>query len=260
MRALTFSRRRPLRILERNGVAYRRMWPVFLTGLLEPVFFLASIGIGVGGLVGKLPTAGGHFVSYQSYVGPGLLAVSAMNGSVLDTTFNFFVKYKYAHTYDAILATPLGVRDIAVGEVLWALVRGTFYSAVFLAVMAIARVTTSWWALLALPGACLIGFGFAGGGLAATTWMRSFLDFDFVNLVIIPSFLFSATFFPLSSYPGYLSLVVRLTPLYQGVAFERSACLGQLNWTMTGHAAYLAAMGLIGVNVATRRLGGLLQP
>jgi lipooligosaccharide transport system permease protein len=258
--ALVVSRRRPLRILERNGLAYRRMWPVFLTGLLEPVFFLASIGIGVGGLVGKLPSDGGRLVSYQSFVGPGLLAVSAMNGSVLDTTFNFFVKYKYAHTYDAMLATPLGVRDIAVGEVMWALVRGTFYSGAFLAVMGIGRITTSWWALLALPGACLIAFAFAGAGLAATTWMRSFMDFDFVNLVIIPSFLFSATFFPLSSYPGYLSFVVRLTPLYQGVAFERSACLGQLSWVMAAHALYLGALGLVGLGVATHRLGRLLQP
>jgi lipooligosaccharide transport system permease protein len=227
---------------------------------LEPIFFLASIGIGVGGLVGRLPTGGGHFIAYKSYVGPGLLAVSAMNGSVLDTTFNFFVKYKYAHTYDAMLATPLGVRDIAIGEVLWALMRGTTYSGVFLLVMGAGGITTSWWAMLALPGACLISFAFAGAGLAATTWMRSFLDFDYVNLVIIPSFLFSATFFPLSSYPRALAFVVRLTPLYQGVAFERSACLGHLNWVMVAHAVYLTAMGWIGVKVAGRRLGRLLQP
>ena len=252
--------RRPVRVVERNGLAYRRMWPIFLSGFLEPIFFLVSIGLGVGGLVGRLPGPGGHLVPYRSYVGPGLLAVSAMNGSVLDTTFNFFVKYKYAHTYDAMLATPLGVGDVARGEVLWAVLRGSAYSGVFLLLMIGGGVSTSWAALLALPGACLIAFAFAGAGLAATTWMRSFLDFDFVNLVIIPSFLFSATFFPLSSYPAYLAAVVRLTPLYQGVAFERSACLGRLDWVMAAHAAYLLAMGVIGVLVASRRLGRLLQP
>ena len=251
--------RRPLRIIERNALAYRRMWYVFLTGFAEPLLFLLSIGIGVGNLVGRIPI-GAHTVDYRTFVAPGLLAAAAMNGSVFDTTFNFFVKYKYAHTYDAMLATPLGVGDVTRGEIGWALLRGSIYSAAFLVTMAALGLAPSWWSIIGLPGAALIGFAFAGAGLAATTFMRSWVDFDFVNLAILPSFLFSATFFPLSRYPTALAWVVRATPLYQGVAFERAACLGALNWAMLGHVVYLAAMGFAGVRVSTARLSRLLQP
>ena len=108
--------------------------------------------------------------------------------------------------------------------------------------------------------AVLIGFAFAGAGLGATTYMRSFVDFDFVNLAIIPMFLFSATFFPLSQYPDGLQWVVRCTPLYQGVALERGLVFGELSWTMLLNAAYLVVMGLVGLRVASRRLARKLQP
>jgi lipooligosaccharide transport system permease protein len=252
-------RRRALRLVERNAVAQRRQWYLFLTGFLEPVLYLLSIGIGVGKLVGKLP-AGGHLVDYQEFVAPGLLAASAMNGAVFDTTFMFFIKFKYAHTYDAALATPIGVGDVARGEVAWTLARGTIYSAAFLGAMIALGLTPSWWALLAIPAATLIAFGFAGAGLAGTTWMRSWVDFDFVNLAIIPMFLFSATFFPLSRYPGALGWLVRATPLYQGVALERALVLGTPSWATVGHALYLAVIGGAGVRLATRRLTRLLPP
>ncbi len=167
---------------------------------------------------------------------------------------------KYAHTYDGVLATPLSPRDVATGEITWALLRGAVYSAAFLLTMLAFGDLRSGWSLLALPGAVLIGFGFAGVGLAATTFMRSFVDFDYVNMAMIPLFLFSATFFPLVRYPAGLQAVVRFTPLYQGVVLERSLVIGDLHLTLLLHAAYLAAMGLIGLRVASRRIGLLLQP
>jgi len=256
---LTVWRRHPWRLVERNALAYRRMWYIFLSGFAEPLFFLLSIGVGVGKLVGDLEI-GGQTVSYQAFVAPGLMAIAAMQGSLLDTTFNFFAKMKYAHTYDAVLATPLGTRDVAIGEVTWALLRGSVYSAAFLIAMFIFGDLESWWSLLMLPAAVLIGFGFAGVGLGATTFMRSFVDFDYVNMAIIPLFLFSATFFPLSQYPAGLQAIIRVTPLYQGVALERSLAVGDLHWTMLLNAAYLALMGWAGLRVATRRIGRLLQP
>ncbi len=252
-------RRRPWRLVERNTLAYRRMWYIFLSGFFEPILFLLSIGIGVGNLVGDLHV-GAQVVSYREFVAPGLLAIAAMNGSVLDTTFNFFVKYKYAHTYDAVLATPLGTADVARGEVTWALLRGALYSGVFLLTIVAFGDARSWWALLALPGAVLIAFGFAGLGLAGTTFMRSWVDFEYVNLFLIPLFLFSATFFPLDRYPAGLQAIIRLTPLYQGVALERSFVLGDLHWTLIANAVYLAVMGAVGTRVAARRIGLLLQP
>ena len=253
------ARQRPWRLVERNVLAYRRMWFVFLSGFAEPLLFMLSIGIGVGELVGDL-TVGGQVVDYQAFVAPGLLAVAAMNGAALDTTFNFFVKYKYSHTYDAVLATPVGVADVAVGEVLWALMRGAVYSTGFLITMLFFGVVESGWAVLAVPAAVLIGFGFAGAGLACTTFMRSFMDFDYVNLALVPLFLFSATFFPLTQYPAGLQTIIRLTPLYQGVVLERSLVFGEIDWTLLVHAAYLLAMGWIGVRVASKRIGVLLQP
>ena len=253
------GRQRPWRLVERNVVAYRRTWPIFLSGFLEPILFLLSIGIGVGALVGDLPV-GPLVVSYKVFVAPGLLASAAMNGALLDTTFNFFVKFKYSHTYDAILATPVGTGDVATGEVVWALMRGAIYSTAFLVTMLFFGLVLSWWALLAVPAAVLIGFGFAGAGLAASTFMRSWVDFDYVSLALVPMFLFSATFFPIDRYPAGLQAVIRLTPLYQGVVLERSLVVGNMHWSLLANAAYLAIMGAVGLRIAARRIGRLLQP
>jgi lipooligosaccharide transport system permease protein len=246
-------------VIERNVLAYRRMWVVFVSGFAEPLLYLLSIGIGVGDLVGDLEAAG-RTVPYETFVAPGLLATAAMNGAVFDMMFNFFFKYKYARTFDAMLATPLGTTDIALGEMGWALLRGTLYATVFLATMTALGLVESPWGVLCVPGAMLIGFAFAGAGMAATTWMRSFVDFDYVNLAIVPLFLFSATFFPLARYPAALEWLIRVTPLYHGVALERGLALGDVQWTLLVHAAYLAVMGVAGVRIAGNRLTRLLQP
>ncbi|HET9729499.1 MAG TPA: ABC transporter permease [Acidimicrobiia bacterium] len=247
------------RLVERNALAYRRQWYIFASGFAEPVLFLLSIGIGVGKLVGDVHV-GSQVVSYRAFVAPGLMATAAMNGSVLDTTFNFFIKYKYMRTYDAILATPVKAFDVAAGEVTWALLRGAIYAVAFLATIAAFGNVESWWALLAVPVAVLIGFAFAGTGLAATTFMRSFVDFDYVAVALNPMFLFSTTFFPLTRYPVALQVLVRCTPLYQGVVLERALLLGDVHWTLLVHVAYLAVMGAVSVRVASRRIGRLLQP
>jgi lipooligosaccharide transport system permease protein len=246
-------------VIERNVFAYRRLWGIFLTGFAEPLLFLGSIGIGVGSLVGGVKYAGGT-VPYDQFVAPGLLAAAAMNGAVFDTTFNFFFKYKYAKTFDAMLSTPLGPTDIARGELGWAMLRGTIYSGAFLVFMAILGLTSSPWAILCLPGAMLIGFAFAGLGMAATTFMRSFVDFDYVNLALLPLFLFSGTFFPLSQYPPVLQVIVQCTPLYQGVALERALAFGNIEWTLLVHVLYLGVLGLAGLRIAGHRLAHLLQP
>jgi lipooligosaccharide transport system permease protein len=248
-----------VRVIERDVLAYRRQWVIFLSGFGEPLFYLLSIGVGVGHLVGTVQT-GGQTVDYESFVAPGMLAAAAMNGAVFDTTFNFFYKIKYARSFDAMLNTPLGTKDVAVGELSWALLRGSIYAAAFLVTMVALGLVESPWGVLGLPAAMLIGFGFAGLGMAATTWMRSFVDFDYVNAAVIVLFLFSATFFPLSRYPTALEWVVQATPLYQGVALQRGLTLGLLDWTMLLHAAYLATIGVVGVRVAGSRLRLLLQP
>ena len=254
-----FAGRRAPRILERKLMVYRRLWVHFLTGFFEPVFYLLSIRVGIGKLVGDV-SFNGHAISYAAFVAPALLAASAMNGAVFDSTFGVFFNLKYAKTYDAILATPLGVEDVAVGEIAWALLRGFMYATAFLVVMAVMGLVGSWWAILALPGATLIGFAFGAVGMAGTSYMRSWLDFEFVQLSILPLFLFSATFYPLSTYPRALQIVVQCTPLYQGVAIERALTTGAVGPDILVHVLYLSVMGLVGLRVASRRMHVLLQP
>jgi lipooligosaccharide transport system permease protein len=246
------------RVIERNYLVYRRGWPVFLTGMLEPILYLLSIGIGVGGLVGHFTLSDGTRVGYVEFVAPAMLASSAMNGALFDATYNIFFKMKYAKLYDAMLATPLQPMDIARGEIIWALLRGACYSAVFIVVMLGMGLVGSWWMLLALPTTLLVGYAFAGAGMALTTWMRSWQDFEFVQLAIMPMFLFSATFYPISTYPGVIGWVVRCTPLYQGVSLLRGMALGTVGWESLVSVAYLGAMGSVGLLVAGRRVGALL--
>jgi lipooligosaccharide transport system permease protein len=245
-------------MVERNVTAFRHGWIAMVTGFAEPVFYLFSLGIGIGALVRTVVTDSGLEVSYPQFVAPALLAASAMNGAIFDSTFNVFFKLKYAKLYDAVLATPMGPRDIAVGEVCWSLIRGGLYSAAFLVVAVLAGAVKSWWAVLGVPAAIFIGFAFAALGMFATTFMRSWVDFDYVTLAIQPMFLFSATFFPLSTYPEALQWLVRCTPLYHGVALERALLLGDMGWGVLWHVLYLLVLGLVGVVGAARRLEKLL--
>ena len=149
-----------------------------------------------------------------------------MNGAIYDSTFNVFFKLKYAKTYDAILSTPVGVGDVALGEIGWALIRGGIYAAAFLVVMVALGMVLSPWAVLAFPAALLVGFAFGAAGMAATSFMRTWQDFDLVQLVILPLFLFSATFYPITTYPEPIQALVQLTPLYHGVDLIRGLTTG----------------------------------
>ncbi len=132
------------------------------------------------------------------------------------------------------------------------------YAIGFMVVMALMGLITSPLALAAIPAAVLIGFSFGAAGMAATTYMRSWQDFDLVSLVTLPLFLFSATFYPLSVYPPVLQTVARLSPLYHGVELIRGLTLAQPDITMVGHVAFLLGLGTIGAFVTSRRLGTLL--
>jgi lipooligosaccharide transport system permease protein len=244
--------------VQRNLLVARRSWLIYVSGFVEPLFYLLSIGVGIGGLVGQVVTNSGTAVGYTQFVAPGLMASAAMNGAVYDAVFNIFFKLRYAKLYDAVLATPLSAPDAAVGETMFALLRGAAYSAAFLLAMALLGLTPSWWALLTLPATVLIGFAFAAVGLAATTFLRGWQDFEFVQLALLPLFLFSTTFYPLSTYPGPLRTLVSCTPLYHGIELVRGVTTGDVGWGMLGHAAYLAVLGLVGLSIGARRLSGLL--
>jgi len=246
-------------LVERNLLVYRRIWLLIVSGFFEPVFYLFSLGIGIGALVGTVAGPDGQPIDYTTFVAPALLASSAMNGAIYDSTMNVFFKLKFAHTYDAMLATPLEPADVAVGEITWAQLRGTLYSAAFLLVMLVMGLIGSWWAVLALPATILIGLAFAAVGMACTSYMRSWQDFEFVQLAILPMFLFSTTFYPLSVYPRPLQLVVQVTPLYHGIELIRPLTTGAgIGVGLIGHALYFVVLAAIGLTVTARRLERLL--
>ena len=245
------------RLVYRNVVVGRRSWLLVVSGFFEPVFFLLGIGIGVGSLVGDVSYQGA-LVPYAEFVAPAMLAASAMNGAVYESTINVFAKLKWGKTYEGILATPLGVRDVALGELIYALMRGGIYAAGFVVVMLAMGLVASWWAILAIPAAVLVGAAFAAVGLIGVTFMRSWADFSLIELVTLPLFLFSATFVPLSDYPPAAQWIVPLTPMYHGVELLRALTLGTVSWATLVHVAYLTAMTLIGLAIADRRLERLL--
>jgi lipooligosaccharide transport system permease protein len=243
-------------MVERNIVAYRRQWLILLSGFFEPLFYLLSMRVGLGNLIGAVKV-GGREVRYDQFVAPALMAASAMNGAVYDSTMNVFHKLKWARIYDAALATPMSAGDVALGEITWALIRGQIYAIGFLGVMWGLGLVGSPWVIVALPFCALIGLAFASLGFAVTTFMRGFSDFEFVPTATMPMFLFSATFFPLSSY-GSWAWVVQLSPLYHGVALVRAANAGVFTWASLGHVVVLLAIAALGMAVAARRLGTLL--
>ena len=244
-------------LVVRSAIAYRDAKWLFVTGFLEPVLYLFSIGIGVGRLIESFEV-NGRVVSYAAFVAPGMLAASAMTGAIIDATYNVFFKLRYMKVYDQMLATPLTTGDVARGEVAWSLLRGGAYSAAFLGVMAAMGLVSSWWAVLALPAALLIAFTFAAVGMAATTYMRSWQDFDKITLLQLPMFLFSATFFPVTAYDPVLRWLVEATPLYRGVVLCRELTTGAVGTASLVSVVYLAGFGLLGLLVVRRRLDRLL--
>jgi lipooligosaccharide transport system permease protein len=254
---------RPTHVVERNMLVYRRSFMVIFSGFFEPLFYLLSMGFGVGSLIGNVTLDNGHSVPYAVFVAPALLASSSMNGAIFETSNNFFYKLKYAKLYDAVISTPMSLADVAMGEIMWALMRGSLYAVGFLAVIAVIGLTglgllSSPLGLLAFPAAMVVGFGFAGAGMAVTTFVRRWQDFDYVQLLIMPMFLFSGTFYPISAYPAALQGVIELTPLYRGVHMLRALTTWTPDATLLLDVAYLVALGLLGLAITSRRLQKLL--
>jgi lipooligosaccharide transport system permease protein len=249
--------RRPQRLLERQWIINRRGggWMVLVSGFFEPLFYLLSIRLGFGGLIGDV-TDGGRVIPYAEFVGPALFASSAMNGAIYEST-NVFFKLKYEKTYDAVLATPMTSGDVALGEMLYSAFRGVIYSVAFLLTMWALGMVASPWALAMIPVAVVISLAFSAVTIAATTYMRTWADFEYVPSITLPMFLFSATFYPVAAY-GQWSWLVQLSPLYHGVVVVRGLNQGDLSWVYLAHLSVLAAMFVFGLTMTARRIDHLL--
>ena len=246
-------------IMERAYIAFKSStWMIVVSGFVEPVLFLLSFGYGLKDLVGDI-TVAGQPIGYVAFITPALLATSAMNGAIYDSTMNVYFKLKHDRIYHGMLATSLGPMDVALGEISWALLRGLSYAIGFMAIVTPLGLIPSMWGILAIPAAVLIAFGFASFGMAVTSYMKSWQQLEIVNVVLLPMFLFSGSFYPLSVFPEWLQTVIRLFPLAHAIDLARGLTLGNISWALLGHAMYFVVMIVVGLFFTTKRLDALFM-
>lgn len=229
-------------------------WLILVSGFFEPVLYLISMGVGLGPIVGTVAGPGGQEISYAAYIAPALLAVSAMNGAVYDSTWNVFFKMNFAKLYQGMLYTSLGPLDVAIGEIFLALLRGLLYATGFTAVMAVMGLITTPWAILVIPASVLIAFGFASFGMGITSFMKTFQQMDWINFFMLPMFLFSATFYPITVYPQYIQWLIQAMPLWHGVELLRQISIGSFSPATAVHIGYYLVMIALGITLTTGRL------
>jgi lipooligosaccharide transport system permease protein len=250
---------RPYVMIQRAFLAFKRSsWFVVLSGFVEPVLYLASFGYGLSSLVGPMNSSG-QSISYAAFIAPGLLATSAMNGAIYDSTFNVFFKMHHGKVYNAMLATSLGPLDVAMGEIGWALLRGLTYAIGFMAVVAPFGLIPSIWGLLAIPAAVLIAFGFASVGMGVTSYLKDFQQLEWVNFVMLPMFLFSGTLYSTDAFPRIIQIIIEALPLAQAISLVRDLTLGHVHLGTLWHVLYFSVMIIAGLVFTTRRLRNLFQ-
>jgi len=247
-------------VLERSLLALKSStWFIVFSGFVEPVFYLLAFGYGIGNLIGVVTAADGTVVSYAAFIAPALLATSAMNGAIYDSTWNVFFKMHHAKLYQGMLSTSMGPLDVALGEIGWALLRGLAYAIGFFAIAAPLGLVLSPWGFLAIPAAVLIAFGFASVGMGITSYLKNFQQLAWVNFIVLPMFMFSGTFYPLSVYPESIQLVIQLLPLWHAVELIRGITLGVFSLSMLSHVAYFLVMIVAGLLFTTIRLRSLFM-
>jgi lipooligosaccharide transport system permease protein len=251
MIATRWTLRRTGALIERNLLILRHTYTPLLSSVVEPTLYLLSIGLGVGVLVGKVP---GVNVRYAGFVAPAILATTAMNAAFNQTTFLVFSRLREDHTYDAIVPTPLSTTDIALGEVLSAMILAVLSTVGFVLVMLVLGLAISPGLVLAIPGSIVVGYAFGAAGLAVTTYLRDWSDFQLIQLVMLPMFLFATTFYPVSVYPSWARPLVEILPLYQCIQLLREPALGVFNWDIVVAIAYLIVFGSLALALGTRRL------
>jgi lipooligosaccharide transport system permease protein len=247
--------RNALAVVSRGLMAAKSStWLILVSGFFEPVLYLIAMGVGLGSIVGSVQGPGGQVISYAAYIAPALLAVSAMNGAVYDSTWNVFFKMNFAKLYQGMLYTSLGPLDVAIGEIFLALLRGFLYATGFTAVMGVMGLITTPWALLMVPASVLIAFGFASFGMGITSFMKTFQQMDWINFFMLPMFLFSATFYPLSVYPQAIQWLIQAMPLWHGVELLRQISIGSFSPATAVHVGYYLVMIVLGITLTTGRL------
>ena len=245
-------------VLERGYFALKSStWMVVASGFVEPLIYLVAFGYGIGQFIEGTVDGNGNPISYAQFIAPALLATSAMNGAIYDSTWNVFFKMHFGRIYNGMLSTSLGTLDVALGEISWALLRGLAYAIGFMAIVTPLGLVPSGWGLLAIPASVLVAFGFAAVGMGITSYLKHRQQMQYIQLVMLPMFLFSGTFFPLNIYPEPVQWMIQALPLWQAIELIRGLTLGIMNVAMLGHALYFVLMIIGGLYFTTRRLTAL---
>ena len=237
------------RVLEHRLLLYRRTWRASVfNSFLAPVLFLGAMGIGLGGFVDQSGSTALGGVPYLAFLAPGLLAAGAMQTAAGEASYPIMAAIAWVRQFPAMLATPIRVRDIVIGQVAWFAVRLFLVAAIFVGVVVALGAAQSAAVVLAVPAAILTGLAFATPIAAFAATLRDGAEFSLLfRFVITPLFLFSGTFFPLSQLPEFIRPVAYLTPLYHGVALTRGLALGDLLPVDAAiHVGYLAALAIVG--------------
>ena len=226
-------------------VYLRTWWTNFLPPLLEPILYLVAFGGGMGGMIGNVLWSG-RTVSYIAFLAPGLISVGVMFWAIFETLYGSFVRMYYQKTFDAIIATPLSLEDVIVGEILWGATKSVLVAALMMVVIAALGLLKFPEALLVLPFSFLSGLMFAAMGMCFTAVCPTIDTFNLpIFAVVFPMFLFSGTFFPLETLPGWAQLLAGALPLTYTSFFVRSVCFGQSGSHLWGPVLYTAALGTV---------------
>ncbi|MEJ5365825.1 MAG: ABC transporter permease [Desulfosoma sp.] len=244
-----------LKVWRRNLWTYRRIWKVsFLTPLLEPLFFVAAFGLGLSGFIGEVPYGGRHF-DYPTFIAPGLVATAMMNNAFFETTYASFVRMYYQKTFDGMLATPLSLEEIMIGEIAWAATKSVVAACLMSGVLAVLGLVKPWSIVAIVPTAFLGGVAFGAVGLWITGLTPHIEMFNLpVFLLVTPMFLFSGTFFPVSTLPAWAGAAARAFPLYHLVELCRRMQMGAGEYPAWGSAAYLVVFAALFTVFAVRAM------
>ncbi len=243
------------RVVEASARIYRRTWRgSVISTFFNPILYLLAMGVGLGQLVDEGSGAASLDLPYLTFLAPGLLAATAMMTGVGDASWPVMAGIKWRKTYDAILATPVGVGDLVIGHLSWVGLRLVFVTIVYSGVMTAFGATTVVEGLLSIPPAVLTGVGFAAVVTAYTARLKDEQGISALfRFGAMPLFLFSGTFFPLDQLPGWAQPVAAATPLYHGVSLCRGLALGtgfEVNPAVS--VVYLVAMVVAGTILAAR--------
>jgi lipooligosaccharide transport system permease protein len=243
------------RLWQRDASIYRRTYKLnIVPNFFEPFLYLLAMGVGLGAYLSRI-----QGVAYIDFIAPGLVAVAAMYGASFEVTFNAFVKMQFGRVYDAVMATPLTIEDIALGELLWSTTRSLIYGTVFLAIASAFGVVHSWWAVLTPVAVALTGLMFSVIGLSFTAVIPLIDYFTYYwTLFITPMFLFSGIFFPLDRLPGWVRVVAWFIPLHQAANLMRSLILTGDPGAAAASALWMAVLTgvlfVVPMNLLRRRL------